>query len=339
MDDRLDVDATQEQGAGEQDAANRVPDDDRDHRRSAGGARVEPTFAREPQEEVRQFVETCDALGLAVENGQCGQCGGRIGRREPHAVDESRCRVLEVLDELGGAGDVAAAAGERFGQRAHPDIDAGGSDCGVFAQAPPGPAQCSERMGLVDIEHRAMLFLDGDEMRQVGEVAIHAVDAFDRDQHAAMAVADSREEHVERAPVVVGESATGGPREPCALQYRIVGQYVVRDEVSRTQQVPNGRDVGRVPGDEDDRRRCAEKRRERVLEVTVNLLFTGDQATGARACSVAIDGGLGCRRDRRIAGHANIVVGAEVGQRLTVDVGEAGRRFVSAVSSPWSTRK
>ena len=179
-----------------------------------------------------------------------------------------------------------------------------------------------------------MLFLDVDEARQVGVVAVHAVDALDRDEHAAVAVADAREKHVERAPVVVGESAAGGAGEPRALENRVVGQDVVDDQVARAHQVPDGRDVGRVPGDEDDRRGRAEKCGERVLEVAMNLLFAGDEAAGARAGAVAIDRVLGCRDDRRVVRHPDVVVGAEVGQRPAVDVSEAGECFASACRRP-----
>ena len=114
-----------------------------------------------------------------------------------------------------------------------------------------------------------------------------------------------------------------------------MGQDVVDDEVARAQQVADGRDVGRVPGDEDDRRGRAEKRGQRVLEVAMDLLFAGDQAAGAGAGAVAIDRGLGRGGDRRVVRHADVVVGAEVGERLAVDVGEAAdalrRRVVALV--------
>ena len=209
----------------------------------------------------------------------------------------------------------------------------------MLAEAAAGLAHRAERMGLVDVEHRVMLLLDVDEARQVGVVAVHAVDALDRDEHAAVAVADAREEHVERAPVVVGEPAAGGAGEPRALENRVVGQDVVDDEVARAHQVPDGRDVGRVPGDEDDRRGRAEKCGERVLEVAMDLLFAGDEAARARAGAVTIDRVLGCRDDRRVVRHPDVVVGAEIGQHLAVDVREAAAPAPSGVSSPWSTLK
>ena len=327
MDDRLDVDAAVEEGAREPQAAHRVADDDRNHRGPGGDPGIEPPLAGEPEEEARQLPQAGDTLRLAIEDAQRSQRRRRVRRGDSNTVDKAGRRVLQVLDELGGAGDVPAAAGKRLGERAHPDVDGGGGDAGVLADAAPGPPHRAERMGLVDIEQRVVLFLDVDEAREVGVVAVHAVDAFDRDQHAAVAVADAREEHVERAPVVVGETAAGRAGEPRALEDRVVRQDVVDDEVARAHQVPDGRDVGRVPRDEDDRRRRAEEGRECALEVAMDLLFAGDEAARARTGAVAIDRILGCGDDLRILRHAHVVVGAEVGQRPAVHVrGTAGAR-------------
>jgi hypothetical protein len=99
MDDRLDVDAASEKRAGEPKTADRVADDERDHRGTRGDPRIEPALARESQEEARQRVEPCDALRLAAQDRQGGQRRGRVGRGNSNAVDEPGRRVLEILDE------------------------------------------------------------------------------------------------------------------------------------------------------------------------------------------------------------------------------------------------
>ena len=175
-------------------------------------------------------------------------------------------------------------------------------------------------------QHRAVLRLDVDKAREVGKVAVHAVDALDGDEDAPEAVADAREQRVERAPVVVRESAAGRARKPRALQDRVVGEDVVDDEVARTHQVPDRRDVGRVPRDEDDRRGRAEKCGERAFELAMDLLFAGDEAARTRAGAVAIDRGLRRGSDGRVVRHADIVVGAEVRQLATVDAGDPAAR-------------
>ena len=205
-----------------------------DDRGSAGAARVETSFARESEEEARQRMEPGDALRLALQERQRGERGGRIGRRDADAVDEAGRGVLEIFDELGGTRDVSAAARERFGKRAHPQFDAGAVDAGVFADAAAGSAHGSQRVRLVDEQHGPVFRLDVDEAREVGVVAVHAVDGFDGDEDAPEAVADARKERVERAPIVVGEPAAGRAGQSRALEDGIVGKDVVDDEVART---------------------------------------------------------------------------------------------------------
>ena len=113
------------------------------------------------------------------------------------------------------------------------------------------------------------------------------------------------------------------PDEPRALEDGVVGEDVVDDEVARAQQVPDRRDVGRVARDEDDRRGRAEEPGQRALELAMDRLLAGDQAARAGAGAVAIDRVLGRGDDGRVVGHADVVVGAEIGQHAAVDVGEA----------------
>src|SRR5450631_3824282 len=106
MNYRLHIDAAKGKSAREQQTANRIADDDRNDRSSLSDPRVEPTFARESEEKARQLAEPLDALWFAAQDRQGSQRRGRVGRGDSHAVDEPRCRIFEVLDQFGGAGDV-----------------------------------------------------------------------------------------------------------------------------------------------------------------------------------------------------------------------------------------
>ena len=57
---------------------------------------------------------------------------------------------------------------------------------------PPVGAEHAEAVRLVDHQQRAMALLDRDERRQVGDVAVLAVDALDDDQHPAVLMARRR---------------------------------------------------------------------------------------------------------------------------------------------------
>ena len=54
----------------------------------------------------------------------------------------------------------------------------------MLGDAAAARTENAERMGLVDHQPGAMAFLDVDELRQIGKIAVHAVMAFDDDQHA-----------------------------------------------------------------------------------------------------------------------------------------------------------
>ncbi|MCY1521775.1 hypothetical protein D9M68_566020 [compost metagenome] len=115
-----------------------------------------------------------------------------------------------MLDQGGFAGDVAAAARQRFAQGAHPDIDVLAVDAEMFADAVAAGAHDAQGMGFVDHQEGAMALLDFDEAGQVGVVPVHAVDAFQHDQDAFELAPLVLQDVVQRFPVVVGEGQAAG---------------------------------------------------------------------------------------------------------------------------------
>ena len=134
-----------------------------------------------------------------------------------------------MFDEGGFARDISAAAGERFAEGAHPDVHAGTIEPKVFAYAFAGGAHDSEGMGLIDHQKRAVLVLDFDEAGQVGIIPVHAIDAFEDNEHSLELSALLREQRIELGPVVVGERHALRPRDGDALQDAVVNERVVQD--------------------------------------------------------------------------------------------------------------
>ena len=97
----------------------------------------------------------------------------------------------------------------------------------------------------------------------------------------------------------------------------------MENQVAGSQQVADGGDIGGMAGDEHDRGRDIQKCGQRLFQITVYLFFAGDQPTGAGAGAIAVDRGLGGGGNLRIAGHADIVVNAEVDELTPVDVRHA----------------
>ena len=131
-------------------------------------------------------------------------------------------------------------------------------DAEVLADAAAVRAQHADRVGLVDVQERLVAFLDFDEPRQVGDVAVHAVHAFDRDQHAAIGRPQLGQQLVERLPIVVRKRPPAGAREDRALDDAVVRQRVVQDQVAGAEQVA---DRGFVRGVAADDRRWPRRRR------------------------------------------------------------------------------
>ena len=123
----------------------------------------------------------------------------------------------------------------------------------MLADAAAVRAHHADRMRLVDHQQGLVPLLDLDEPRQIGIVAVHAVDAFDRDQHAAIFAAQLREQLIERLPIVVRERPPPRAGQDAALDDAVVGQRVVQDQIARAEQVADRRFVRRVTADEDDR--------------------------------------------------------------------------------------
>jgi len=85
-----------------------------------------------------------------------------------------------------------------------------------------------------------MTSLNLNEPRQIGEVAIHAVEAFHGDQDALVAVARRGEEFVQFVEIVVREQAPLGARQRPANDDAVMSKRIMDDEVLRSEQRADG---------------------------------------------------------------------------------------------------
>ena len=123
----------------------------------------------------------------------------------------------------------------------------------MLGRAPARGPEHAQRMGLVDHQPGAVLLLQLDEPRQVGDVAVHRIQALDDDERALVEMAMLLKQLLERLQIVVAEGQRRGARQLGADQHAVVGEIVVDDEIVRRQQRADGRDVGGVAADECDR--------------------------------------------------------------------------------------
>ena len=81
----------------------------------------------------------------------------------------------------------------------------------MFADAAARRPQHAQRVGLVDHQQRLVPLLDLDELRQIGNVAVHAVHALDDQQHAAILVPELLEQRSRRPANRCGRTAAAAP--------------------------------------------------------------------------------------------------------------------------------
>ena len=185
-------------------------------------------------------------------------------------------------------------------------------------------AEHTERMCLVDHEHRVMTRLDLDEARQVGDVTVGAVDSLDHHERAAVLAAHAGEHRVERLPVVVREDEPPRTRELRALHRAVVHQRIAEHHVFRPEQMRDRRDVGRVPADVDDRVRDSDELRDLPLQVAVHRPLARHDTTGRHRAPPPLERRLRRSRHVAVAREAEVVVVGEVHE------GAPGDRRVAA---------
>ena len=74
--------------------------------------------------EARVLPEFLHALGFVFEDVESGDAGGGDRRRMRGGEQERAGAVIEEVDEIAGAADVAAERADGFGERADLDVDA-----------------------------------------------------------------------------------------------------------------------------------------------------------------------------------------------------------------------
>ena len=166
-------------------------------------------------------------------------------------------------------------------------------------------------MRLVDVQQGVVPLLDLDEPRQVGVVAVHAVDALDRHYDPPILPAQVPQQSVELDMVIVAERSLARLRGGGPLHDAVVRQLVVEDQVARAEQVVEHRCVGAVAAGKHHGPLGADKVGQRGVEFVEDRVVAAHHAAGRRAAAEAIDGLLGRPRHVRMTRQAQIVEACE----------------------------
>ena len=232
-------------------------------------------------------------------------------RRQRGREDEARRVGAHRVDQVRAARDVAAEAAEGLRERALEHVDAMHLAL-ARADAAAARAVHADRVHLVAIGHRAVFFGEVADRLHGRDVAVHRVEALERDQLRPLARL--------RAPAVLPDarrrcgarSAFSHAGLADALDHRVVVPGVGEDQAVG-QQLRDGRNAGlvrHVARGEDERRLLAVQVGKLGLQFNQRMIGARDVARAARARAHARRG-LDHRADHlRVLAHAEIVVGA-----------------------------
>jgi len=117
------------------------------------------------------------AAAAAHDDAERGERLLRDRRRHGRGVAVGVRVAAHVGDEQPAAGDVAAAGAEALGEGAHEDVDVARLHAPVVGDAAAAGAERAYAVRLVQVQVALVLLLDGDDLGQVDDGALHAVDA------------------------------------------------------------------------------------------------------------------------------------------------------------------
>ena len=188
---------------------------------------------------------------------------------------------------------------------------------------PPGPTvpvACASST----ISLQRWLRASSQEALERRPVAVHREEAVGDDQRRPRAGRAQPPGKVLEVAVAVDEGL--GPRQPASVDDAGVVELVAEDDLAALREGGDGAGVGEVSGPEQERRVVALERGQPLLEGAVRVHAAGDQARGAGP-GAPPDRRLGGRfAHQRVAGEAEVVVGAEQQDRAAVeqDLGPLG---------------
>ena len=124
-----------------------------------------PSRARR-RNSARSVVDAADPLRLALQEFDSGERRRRGRRRHADREYKARRHPLQIVDQLGSSGDIAAAGNQALAERPHPDVDLARVDPGPVGRTEPARPEHPQSMRLVDHQPGPVAPRDGDEGRR-----------------------------------------------------------------------------------------------------------------------------------------------------------------------------
>ena len=208
------------------------------------------------------------------------------------------------------AGDVAAEAAERLGERAFQNVDAV-HDAVALGNAAAARTIHAHRMNLVDIGHGAIALGEIADLRQRRDIAVHRIQALAGDQFWPLRTGGAQQ-FFQMRHVAVAKDLTLAAGLADAFDHRIVVERVRQDQAIRNE-LGDGRDAGLVRDvarGEQQRRLLAVQVGQFLLELHQGMMGPRNVA-GAAGAGAGPGGGLDHGADNLgVLPHSEVVVGA-----------------------------
>ena len=129
----------------------------------------------------RVLPQPLDELRLGLEDVDRRQARRRHGRRVGGREEERPRAVLEHRPQGLRSGDVATEHADRLRERADLDVHPA-VEVEMVDAAPAVPPEHPGRVGVIDVDDRVVLLGQLDDLRQLGDVAVHAEHAIGDDE-------------------------------------------------------------------------------------------------------------------------------------------------------------
>ena len=315
-DDGSDEDARFEEEVGEEEGLVVVADEERYDGRF-GVADLESEVAESLHSVVGVVPESLLALGFGAHDVERGEDGSGVGGSHGSGEDIGAHVVLHPVDCLGVGSDEAADGGERLGEGAHDDIDVG-ELTEVVADAATLASEDAEAVSLIDHQGGVVFVAELDHLIDLSDIALHREDAVGDDEFAVVGVV-LLEETLEVFEVEMLVFVVGGEGYLLALHDGSVVTLVEIDEVVASGDAGDGARVGEEARGEEHDGILAQELAELVLELDMDVESAVEEGRAGAASTVFVDGGFGGFLDFGMVSKAQIGVGAEHKDFLTMN--------------------
>ncbi len=103
----------------------------------------------------------------------------------------------------------------------------------MIMRAEPAWSDHTDRMRFIDHQHALVLLFRLNEFRQIGNITVHAVHAFDNDQHALMHMTIAFQQIIQGSPVIVGKRQSSRAGELAPGNDAVMNQTVMQEQILR----------------------------------------------------------------------------------------------------------